>query len=85
MMVSRFAEKGWGPGETMRTFGRVLGVLMVLGGGVWILQGINLLPGSFMTGDPRWAVRGLVTAALGVILFVAASRRGPRSTPPSAS
>ena len=66
----------------MRTFGRVLGVLMVLGGGVWILQGINLLPGSFMTGDPRWAVRGLVMAVLGVILFVVASRRGPRSTPP---
>ena len=69
----------------MRTFGRVLGVLMVLGGGVWILQGINLLPGSYMTGDPRWAVRGLVLAVLGVILFVAASRRVPRSTPPSAS
>jgi hypothetical protein len=58
---------------------------MVLSGGVWILQGINLLPGSLMTGDPRWAVRGLVLAVLGVILFVAASRRCPRSTPPSAS
>ena len=58
---------------------------MVLSGGVWILQGINLLPGSLMTGDPRWAVRGLVLAVLGVILFVAASRRGTRSTPPSAS
>ena len=69
----------------MRTVGRVLGVLMVLSGGVWILQGINLLPGSFMTGDPRWALRGLVLGVLGVILFVAASRRGPRSTPPSAS
>jgi len=68
--------------ETMRTVGRVLGVLMVLGGGVWILQGINLLPGSFMTGDPRWAVRGVVLAVLGIILFVAASRRGPRSTRP---
>ena len=66
----------------MRTVGRVLSVLMVLSGGVWILQGINLLPGSFMTGDPRWAVRGLVVAVLGVILFVIASRRGPRSTPP---
>ena len=66
----------------MRTVGKVLGVLMVLGGGVWILQGINLLPGSLMTGDPRWAVRGLVMAVLGVILFVVASRRGPRSTPP---
>jgi hypothetical protein len=66
----------------MRTVGKVLGVLMVFSGGVWILQGINILPGSLMTGDPRWAMRGLVLAALGFLLFLIASRRGPRSTPP---
>ncbi len=66
----------------MRTAGKVLGGLMVLGGAGWILQGINILPGSFMTGDPRWALRGAVLAVLGVILFVVASRRGPSSTPP---
>jgi len=66
----------------MKTAGKVLGVLMVLGGGVWILQGINLLPGSFMTGDPRWAVRGAVLFVLGIVLFVIASRRGASSTPP---
>jgi hypothetical protein len=64
----------------MRTVGKVIGVLMVLGGGVWILQGINILPGSFMTGDPRWAVRGLVMAVLGVILFVVASWRRTKPT-----
>ncbi len=67
----------------MRTVGKVMGALMVLGGGVWILQGINILPGSFMTGDPRWAVRGLVLAALGVVLFVVASRRRPKPGGPS--
>lgn len=41
----------------MTTVAKVRGALMVLGGGAWIFQGINLLPGSFMTGDPRWAVR----------------------------
>ncbi len=66
----------------MKTAGKILGVLMVLGGGVWILQGINLLPGSFMTGDPRWALRGAVLAVLGIALFVIASRRRPSSTPP---
>jgi len=66
----------------MRTIGKVLGVLMVLGGGVWILQGINLLPGSFMTGDPRWAVRGVVLAVLGIILLLIASRRGSRPEGP---
>ena len=69
----------------MRTAGKVLGVLMVLGGAGWILQGINILPGSFMTGDPRWALRGAVVAVLGMILFVVASRRGPRATPPPTS
>jgi hypothetical protein len=69
----------------MRTAGKVLGALMVLGGAVWILQGINILPGSVMTGDPRWALRGAALAVLGVVLFVVASRRGPRATPPPTS
>jgi hypothetical protein len=60
----------------MRTVGKVLGVLMALGGGVWILQGINVLPGSFMTGDPRWAVRGLVLVVLGILVFIVSSRKG---------
>ena len=59
----------------MRTVGKVLGVLMMLGGIVWILQGVNILPGSFMTGDPRWAVRGLVLVGLGILIFFASSRR----------
>ena len=66
----------------MRTVGKVIGVLMMLGGGVWILQGVNLLPGSFMTGDPRWAVRGAVLLVLGLILLVVASRR-PKPGEPS--
>src|SRR3970040_7598 len=44
-----------GAREAMRAAGKVIGSLMVLGGGVWILQGINILPGSFMTGDTRRA------------------------------
>jgi hypothetical protein len=65
----------------MKTVGKVLGVLMVMGGGVWILQGINILPGSFMTGDPRWAVRGAVLTVMGIVLFVLASRRRPSGSP----
>jgi uncharacterized membrane protein HdeD (DUF308 family) len=57
----------------------VLGVLLVLIGCVWILQGINVLPGSFMTGQMQWAVFGAVAVVIGVLL-VAASRR-KRSTP----
>jgi drug/metabolite transporter superfamily protein YnfA len=53
----------------------IAGVLLVLIGGVWILQGINVLPGSFMTGQTKWAVYGAVTALIGVALIVL-SRRG---------
>jgi hypothetical protein len=55
----------------------IAGILLVLMGGVWILQGINVLPGSFMTGQTKWAVIGAITAAIGIGLVVLA-RRGPR-------
>ncbi len=43
----------------------VVGVLLILGGLVWFLQGINVLPGSFMTGDPKWAVNGAIAILIG--------------------
>ena len=55
----------------MKTMLKILGVLLLLGGGIWFLQGINLLPGSFMTGDPQWAINGAVAMALGAALFLA--------------
>jgi hypothetical protein len=54
----------------------IAGVVLVLIGGVWVLQGINVLPGSFMTGQTKWAVYGAITAAIGIGL-IALSRRGP--------
>ena len=55
---------------------KILGVLLVLAGIVWILQGINVLPGSFMTGQTKWAVYGALTAVVGVVLIVLARRGG---------
>lgn len=46
-----------------------LGVLMLLLGGIWILQGINVLPGSFMTGHMEWAYRGAGVAVVGAVLL----------------
>ena len=43
-------------------------------GAIWILQGLNILKGSSMTGDSKWAVIGVVMAAVGVGLFVWDSR-----------
>ena len=53
----------------------IAGVVMVLLGGVWILQGINILPGSFMTGQIQWAIYGCVLALAGVGVILWARRR----------
>ncbi len=54
---------------------RILGALLLLSGGIWFLQGINILPGSFMTGNPQWAVNGAIAMGIGIGLFIFASRR----------
>ncbi len=46
----------------------VVGGLMALMGGVWTLQGVGVLPGSFMTGQSFWAVVGSLTLVAGGIL-----------------
>ncbi|HEY3825842.1 MAG TPA: hypothetical protein VGL82_14860 [Bryobacteraceae bacterium] len=53
----------------------ILGALLTLFGTIWFLQGINVLPGSFMTGQIRWAVYGGIAVAAGVSLLLAANRR----------
>jgi hypothetical protein len=51
----------------MRTVAMALGVLLVLGGAVWIAQGLNLpfAPRSFMTADRTWIVLGFLAVAVG--------------------
>lgn len=53
----------------------VSGVVLALLGTVWLLQGLNLLPGSFMTGQVFWAWAGLLTLVVGIGLLFAAARR----------
>ena len=59
----------------MRVFGNILAGLLILMGAIWILQGVNILPGSFMTGQMRWAIRGAVAAVVGILLLVAVNRK----------
>jgi len=54
----------------------IVGGLMVLVGVVWLLQGVGLLPGSFMTGQPFWAVMGTIFLAVGGLLVFAGLRLG---------
>ena len=55
----------------------VAGIVMVLMGTIWFLQGINILPGSFMTGQIRWAVYGGIAFVVGLGLVARAKRRLP--------
>lgn len=51
----------------------VFGVLVVLMGMIWFLQGINILPGSYMTGQTKWAINGGIAMLVGTALIVAAN------------
>jgi hypothetical protein len=59
----------------MKWFLRVLGGLLILVGLVWILQGVNVLLGSMMSGHVEYSFFGLLLAAIGVGLLVFSSRR----------
>jgi hypothetical protein len=54
----------------------IVGGLMDLVGVVWLLQGIGVLPGSFMTGQFFWAVMGAIFMVVGSLLIFAGLRSG---------
>ena len=59
----------------IKTIFKIVAVLLILSGAVWFLQGINILPGSYMTGDPQWAINGAITIVAGSVLFWFLSRK----------
>lgn len=59
----------------MRIALNIVGVVLLLIGSIWFLQGVNVLPGSFMTGQIRWAVYGGIAVIAGIVLLVTANRR----------
>jgi hypothetical protein len=62
-----------------RAIATLSGLLMVLMGGVWILQGTGIaFQVGFMAGAPQWAVYGALLALAGLIQ-VAWSNRRPRA------
>ncbi|MEU7864132.1 hypothetical protein [Nonomuraea sp. NPDC049141] len=46
----------------------VLGVLLILVGGLWTLQGLGIVGGSVMSGVTMWAIIGPVVLIIGVAL-----------------
>jgi hypothetical protein len=61
-----------------RTVSLVLGILLGLLGVLWILQGLDVIGGSGMSGHGVWAVIGVAVGAVGVYLILRA-----RQTPPA--
>jgi hypothetical protein len=55
----------------------IVGVVLIVFGCIWFPQGINVLPGSFMTGQIRWAVYGGIAVVVGIGLMFWARRRKP--------
>ncbi|MEW6287475.1 MAG: hypothetical protein AB1509_14725 [Chloroflexota bacterium] len=58
----------------MKTVAYVAGILLILGGAVWVLQGLNILPGSFMTGQIQWAYNGAIAILIGLAAIWFAKR-----------
>ena len=61
----------------MRILLNPVAAICLLVGCVWILQGINVLPGSFMSGQTKWAINGALLVGAALVLLVIANRRRP--------
>jgi hypothetical protein len=57
-----------------RTLKLVIGVVLILVGVVWTLQGLDVMGGSGMSGNAFWAVVGPIVAMGGAYLVVRAAR-----------
>ncbi|HEU4783547.1 MAG TPA: hypothetical protein VFS83_09430 [Ktedonobacterales bacterium] len=65
----------------MRWVWLIIGVLAVLVGVVWTLQGLNVLQGSGMSGQPMWAIIGPILAIVGLALVAFGAGIGRRRAP----
>ncbi len=54
----------------------IVGVVAVLLGGVWALQGGGAIGGSVMSNSPTWLVIGAVVVIAGVLMIVLGARGG---------
>lgn len=62
--------------KILRILATILSGPMLLIGVIWVLQGFNILPGSFMTGQIIWAVYGAPLALVGAALVWWVNRDG---------
>jgi len=67
----------WGSfNAVMRIVSSLIGIAMVFGGIVWILQGLNLaFRVGFMVGDFHWTIYGAILALIGIAQVVWSNTR----------
>ena len=60
----------------MRWVWMIIGVLAILSGILWTLQGLDLLgQEGGMNGNTTWAIIGPIVAVVGMLLFLFGARR----------
>lgn len=67
---------GFNREDAMKIALYVIAFSLLAMGIIWILQGVNVLPGSFMTGQIIWAKRGAMVALAGLAVLAYALWRG---------
>ncbi len=60
----------------MRTLAVIAGLVLVLAGGLFTLQGLGYVGGSAMTDERFWAITGPIIAGFGVALVFVGIRGG---------
>jgi hypothetical protein len=64
----------------MRVVLVVIGVLAVIAGLIWTLQGLNVIGGSSMSGQTMWAIIGPIVGIVGLVLLIVSLVGGRRAT-----
>ena len=54
----------------------IVGGILILSGSVWALQGLSILPGKLMGGQPQWILYGAIAIGVGGMLVARARRLG---------
>jgi hypothetical protein len=62
----------------MKVVWNIIGIVLILIGIVWFMQGVGLLPGSIMSGQAQWAVYGGIAILVGAGLLLYVNRREAR-------
>lgn len=50
----------------MQLLGSIIAIVVAVLGAVWMLQGLNVIGGSFMTGQPTWSYIGAICVVAGL-------------------